>query len=33
MHKRVRLVRPNYLRIDQIGPGDTYVRSFNVVSG
>ena len=29
----VRYVRPNYLRIDQVGPGDTYVLYFDGSSG
>jgi hypothetical protein len=33
VRKRVRFVRPNYLRIDQIGPGDTYVLYFDGTSG
>jgi hypothetical protein len=31
--KRVRFVRPNYLRIDQMGPGDSYVLYFDGSSG
>ncbi|MGO9271960.1 MAG: hypothetical protein ACLQOO_17130 [Terriglobia bacterium] len=31
--KRTRWVRPNLLRLDQVGPGDTYVLYFNGVSG
>lgn len=31
--KRTRWVRPNYLRIDQVGPGDTYVLYFDGNSG
>ena len=31
--KRTRWIRPNYLRVDQIGPGDTYVLYFNGTSG
>jgi hypothetical protein len=33
VYKRVRFIRPNYLRIDQVGPGDTYVLYFNGASG
>jgi hypothetical protein len=33
VHKRVRWIRPNYLRIDQVGPDDTYVLYFNGTSG
>jgi hypothetical protein len=33
VHKRVRFIRPSYLRIDQVGPGDTYVLYCNGVSG
>jgi len=25
VHKRTRWIRPNYLRLDQVAPGDTYV--------
>lgn len=31
--KRTRWIRPNYLRLDQIGPGDAYVLFFDGVSG
>jgi hypothetical protein len=31
--KRVRWVKPRYLRIDQVGPGDTYVLYFDGTSG
>jgi hypothetical protein len=31
--KRVRFIRPSYLRIDQVGPGDTYVLYFDGASG
>ena len=33
VYKRVRWIRPNYLRIDQVGPGDTYALYFNGGSG
>lgn len=33
VHKRTRWVRPNLLRVDQVGPGDTYVLYFNSVPG
>lgn len=33
VHKRVRFVRPSYLRIDQVGPDDTYVLYFDGTSG
>ena len=33
VRKRVRFVRPTYLRVDQAGPGDTYVLYFDGVSG
>jgi hypothetical protein len=33
VRKRVRFIRPNYLRIDQVGPGDTYVLYFDGTSG
>ncbi len=33
VRKRVRFIRPSYLRIDQVGPGDTYVLYFNGTSG
>lgn len=33
VHKRVRWIRPNYLRIDQVGSGDTYVLYFDGASG
>ena len=31
--KRTRWIRPNYLRLDQIGPGDTYVLYFDGTGG
>jgi len=31
--KRTRWIRPNYLRLDQIGPGDTYVLYFDGKQG
>ena len=31
--KRVRWIKPNYLRLDQIGPGDTFVLYFDGSSG
>jgi len=31
--KRTRWIRPNYLRLDQVGPGDTYVLYFDGTSG
>ncbi len=31
--KRTRWIRPNYLRLDQIGPGDTYVLYFDGAKG
>jgi len=31
--KRTRWIRPNYLRLDQVGPDDTYVLFFNSKSG
>lgn len=31
--KRTRWIRPNYLRLDQIGPGDTYVLYFDGTRG
>jgi hypothetical protein len=31
--KRVRWIRPNYLRLDQEGPGDTYVLYFDGMGG
>jgi hypothetical protein len=31
--KRTRWIRPNYLRLDQLGPGDTYMLYFDGVSG
>jgi hypothetical protein len=33
VRKRVRWIAPNYLRIDQVGPGSTYVLFFDGVSG
>jgi len=33
VRKRTRWVRPNYLRLDQVGPDDTYVLYFNGTSG
>jgi hypothetical protein len=33
VRKRVRFIRPNYLRIDQVGPDDTYVLYFDGTSG
>ncbi len=33
VRKRVRWVKPNYLRIDQAGPGDTYVLYFDGTAG
>jgi hypothetical protein len=31
--KRTRWIRPNYLRVDQVGPGSTYVLFFDGKSG
>lgn len=31
--KRTRWIRPNYLRLDQVGPGDTYVLYFDGARG
>jgi hypothetical protein len=31
--KRTHWIRPDYLRLDQVGPGDTYVRYFDGRSG
>jgi hypothetical protein len=31
--KRTRWIRPNYLRLDQVGPGDTYVLYFEGTQG
>jgi hypothetical protein len=31
--KRTRWIRPNYLRLDQVGPGDTYVLYFEGTRG
>ena len=31
--KRTRWIRPNYLRLDQVGPGDTYVLYFDGTKG
>jgi hypothetical protein len=33
VRKRTRWIRPNYLRIDQVGPGSTYVLYFDGTSG
>lgn len=33
VRKRVRFIRPNYLRIDQVGASDTYVLYFDGASG
>ena len=33
VRKRVRFIRPSYLRVDQVGPGDTYVLYFDGTSG
>src|SRR5437016_6280754 len=33
VYKRTRWIRPNVLRLDQVGPGDSYVLYFNGVSG
>ena len=33
VHKRVRFVRPSYLRVDQVGRGDTWVLYFDGTSG
>ena len=33
VRKRVRWVKPNHLRLDQVGPGDTYALYFNGTSG
>ena len=33
VRKRVRWVSPNYLRLDQVGPGDTYVLYFDGTGG
>lgn len=33
VYKRTRWIRPNVLRLDQVGPGDTYVLYFSGVSG
>ena len=33
VHKRVRFIRPGYLRIDQVGPGDSYVLYFDGKTG
>jgi hypothetical protein len=33
VRKRTRLIRPNYLRLDQEGPSDTYVLYFDGTSG
>jgi hypothetical protein len=33
VRKRVRWMRPNYLRLDQVGPGDTYVLYFDGSAG
>src|SRR5580698_331416 len=33
VRKRTRWIRPNYLRLDQVGPTDTYVLYFDGTSG
>jgi hypothetical protein len=33
VHKRVRFIRPSYLRVDQVGRADTYVLYFDGTSG
>jgi len=33
VRKRTRWIRPNHLRLDQVGPGDTYVLYFDGTSG
>src|SRR5260370_38814454 len=33
VRKRTRWITPNYLRLDQVGPGDTYVLYFDGTSG
>jgi hypothetical protein len=33
VRKRTRWVRPSYLRLDQVGPGDAYVLYFDGTSG
>jgi len=33
VRKRTRWIRPNYLRVDQVGPGSTYVLYFDGTSG
>jgi len=33
VRKRVRWIKPNHLRLDQVGPGDTYALYFNGTSG
>jgi hypothetical protein len=33
VRKRTRWIRPNYLRLDQVGPSDTYVLYFDGASG
>jgi hypothetical protein len=33
VRKRVRWIRPNILRVDQVGPGDTYVLYFDGTGG
>jgi hypothetical protein len=33
VRKRVRFIRPSFLRIDQVGPGDTYVLYCDGISG
>jgi hypothetical protein len=33
VRKRVRWIRPNHLRLDQVGPGDTYALYFDGTSG
>ncbi len=33
VYKRTRWIRPNVLRLDQVGPGNSYVLFFNGVAG
>lgn len=33
VRKRTRWIKPNYLRLDQVGPGDTYALYFDGTSG
>jgi hypothetical protein len=33
VYKRTRWIRPNVLRLDQIGPGNSYALYFNGISG